>query len=202
MKTCKGCNKELPLESFGKMPHAPDGLRYKCNKCLCEDAKNRVLKNRDKILSRRRELSKLNYLRPDIRIKTIWLLMNSRCNNPKDKRYNRYGGRGICIKWKDFNSFKDDMLDGMKDGNRMLSIERVDNNGNYEKSNCRWATPVEQSNNTVRNVFYDFEGEKFTLAQIARKYGVNYKTLWKRVNKYNLSIEEALQRGAVYALAD
>jgi hypothetical protein len=76
----------------------------------------------------------------------VWNTMKARCNNPKNNNYKYYGGRGItyCKRWETFDNFCDDMLAGWQPG---LSIDRVNNDGNYEKSNCRWATAKQQSNN-------------------------------------------------------
>lgn len=75
----------------------------------------------------------------------IWLALRKRCNSPTDPAYCLYGGRGIkvCERWNDFNNFLADM------GPRPLgrSLDRIDNDGNYEPSNCRWATATEQSRN-------------------------------------------------------
>ena len=82
------------------------------------------------------------------RIYKAWKAMKQRCNNQKSCRYNRYGGRGIkvCKAWRNsFEAFYADMGARPKG----LTIDRIDNDGNYELSNCKWSTPKQQANNRV-----------------------------------------------------
>jgi hypothetical protein len=75
-----------------------------------------------------------------------WQAMKSRCTNPKLKQYKDYGGRGItyCKRWETFENFRDDMFPTWKPG---LTLDRIDNEKGYEKSNCRWATRYQQIHN-------------------------------------------------------
>lgn len=125
------------------------------------------------------------------RLYSVWLGMKNRCDCPNSRNYHRYGGRGIkiCSAWYDFSKFESDMLPGYAPG---LEIERVDNNGNYEKSNCRWATRMEQCNNTCRSVFVEHEGVRLTITQWAKKLGVDPNTLKYRIFVSKWPISEAL----------
>ena len=110
----------------------------------------------------------------------IWSLMKGRCCNPNIPHYDIYGGRGIrvCDRWlESFEAFYSDM--GPRPS-KEYSIDRINNNGNYEPGNVRWATDVEQARNTRRNVYVIYEGERIALSEAAERSGINYGTLkWR-----------------------
>ena len=111
----------------------------------------------------------------------IWQYMKKRVLNTNNKNYNDYGGRGISVysEWiDDFPAFYEHI------GPRPTpkhSIDRIDNNGNYEPGNVRWATVSEQRNNTRSNVMITFNGVTKTLAQWCRELGVSYRLVKDRL---------------------
>lgn len=99
--------------------------------------------------------------------------MKARCCIKTNKKYPSYGGRGIkiCDRWlESFSNFLEDM--GRKPS-KECTLGRIDNDGNYEPSNCRWETPLQQANNKRNNVFINYQGESFTIAQFARKVNMS-----------------------------
>lgn len=117
-----------------------------------------------------------------------WRSMRGRCLNPANKAYKRYGGRGIsvCERWSKFANFWADM--GKKPGPE-YSIDRIDNDGNYEPGNCRWATVKQQNNNRSSNVVIKKDGQRFTVTQLAAVSGVSRDTALAR-KKRGYSDEE------------
>lgn len=101
---------------------------------------------------------------------SVWSSMRERCLSPSSPSFHHYGGRGITIyqRWEDYVNFLTDM--GVKPNGK--SIDRIDNNGNYEPSNCRWATPMEQARNRRTNHVVSYNGEIMTLVEFSRKVGV------------------------------
>ena len=119
-----------------------------------------------------------------------WASMIRRCRNPHYKQYDDYGGRGItvCERWNDFAFFLADM------GPRpslQHSIDRIDNDGDYEPSNCRWATRLEQQRNSRVTRHLTYQGRTQALAAWAIEIGVPRRTLHNRIN-HNWSVERAL----------
>jgi hypothetical protein len=111
-----------------------------------------------------------------------WQDMKTRCYNSNRPMYVYYGGRGIsvCARWQ--RSFAAFLLDmgPCPDG---YTLERRENADNYEPDNCRWATSMEQANNTRRNVFLEFDGKRQTVAQWARELGMSPYTLYDRLRR-------------------
>lgn len=126
------------------------------------------------------------------RVYVIWKAMRRRCQNPKALEFKNYGGRGIsvCERWQTFENFYEDMGDP-PDG---FSIERNDNDGNYEPSNCRWASYKEQLNNTRSNRFLEAFGKRQTLTQWSEELNIPVTTIRNRLDRAGLSVERALER--------
>jgi len=120
----------------------------------------------------------------------IWMQMRKRCSDPKQEHFHLYGGRGItvCDRW--LSSFENFIADLGPRPTPKHSIERVDSNGTYEPGNCRWATPKEQANNTSRNKFIEWNGQRKTAAQWAEELGVNSELILYRLEN-GWTVEEA-----------
>lgn len=118
-----------------------------------------------------------------------WSDMRQRCYNPKNKHYHDYGGRGIavCERWDEFKNFLADM--DMPPPKH--SIDRIDNNGDYEPDNCRWATAEQQANNTRVNSLVTYEGMTKTLSEWSRHVGLSHSALYYRIKKSQWSVERA-----------
>lgn len=158
---------------------------YRIRSCGCLFQKNKFLYN-----------SKYGNLENYQRLYNIYNGMRARCYNINCSSYKYYGGRGIkiCNEWlEDFFKFMQwSISNGYKDD---LSIDRIDVNGNYEPSNCRWITMEEQENNKRDNIFIKYKNEIKTLKQWSKILKIPYGTVYNRYSKkFNvddiLSIED------------
>lgn len=143
--------------------------------CGCLIAENAIIHNTKHGLSRRK--AKLD------RIYRIHSNMLQRCENLQNPSYKNYGGRGIqvCKEWHDVSAFyKWAVANGYRPD---LTIDRIDNNGNYEPSNCRWATYKEQSNNKRNNHFLEFNGENHTISEWSEIIGVPREVIDARLGR-------------------
>jgi hypothetical protein len=119
-----------------------------------------------------------------------WRAMIQRCTNPKNSQWTSYGGRGIavCERWRTFENFYADMGDPPPG----MSLDRIDVNGNYEPSNCRWATFSRQARNLRKTPMLTFNGETLPLIDWAERLGINFRTLHSRLKKRGWTVERTL----------
>ena len=120
--------------------------------------------------------------------------MVARCVQPSNPAFAHYKKRGItvCDRWRKFENFLEDM------GERPSAkhtLDRIENNGNYEPGNVRWATKLEQANNRITNVRFMFNGNAYTMAELARVTGVDKELLRSRLmrNKCKWTVEGAVK---------
>lgn len=127
------------------------------------------------------------------RLYSIWRSMKKRCNNANDDHYYLYGGRGIkvCDEWNSyFIAFYNWAIQNGYNSN--LTIDRINPNGDYEPSNCRWSTPKQQGRNRRSNRLITYNGETKSLTEWAEENGINYFQLRNRLDR-NWPIEKALK---------
>ncbi len=110
----------------------------------------------------------------------IWNTMIGRCTNPKDRQFKNYGGRGIgvCERWRTFSNFWDDMCPRPEP---RLELDRIDNDGNYEPGNVRWATRSQQMRNTRVNRIVEINGEKAPMIVWAERLGIKMGAVTSRL---------------------
>lgn len=128
-----------------------------------------------------------------------WESMLRRCCNPRDTFFSRYGARGIsvCERWREsFENFIADM--GRKPTTRH-SLDRINNDGNYEPSNCRWATPKEQARNRRSSKIISVDGVSMTLVEWSERTGINPMTIAKRLSR-GASPKEAVDLRGIRSL--
>lgn len=130
-------------------------------------------------------------------LRRLWQGIKKRCDPRFAHLYKRYAGRGIRVEWGNFDEFFADMYSSFIDhvkvfGLKDTTIERLDTDGHYTLSNCRWATWSEQFNNRKTTHKLTFQGETLSVAQWARKLGVNRSLINTRINRAGWSIEKTL----------
>ncbi|OMD92743.1 hypothetical protein BSK67_18445 [Paenibacillus odorifer] len=150
--------------------------------CKCECGTTREVLGTNIIRGRSKSCGCINktHLMNRSRLFYTYYAMKKRC---KDTSSSRYGGRGItyCEEWESFIPFMNWALaNGYNDE---LQIDRIDYDGNYEPSNCRWVTSKENNNNRCNNVPIEINGVKKNLSTWAEEYGLSVQTVWRRYNK-------------------
>lgn len=134
-------------------------------------------------LTRKYDISAYNKKKAT-RLYKCWQDMKARCSNPKNKRYKNYGGKGVvvCNEWANsYETFQKWALNN--DYSDELTLDRINVNGNYEPSNCRWATTEIQANNKTNCRYIEFQGKKQSLAQWCRELNLNYGTISSGINR-------------------
>lgn len=202
--------KNLVGEKFGRWV-VLEFAGYKNKKahwlCKCDCGKEKIVCGKNLILGKTKSCGCLHNeqiveyftkhgdrsLKNTTRLYTIWKNMRSRCCNSNNPKFNRYGGRGIkiCDEWyNSYSCFRDWALSNGYLEN--LTIDRINNDGNYEPSNCRWATTKEQSRNRSTNVFLEHNGQIFVQKDFAKIIGIDRHTLSKKINE-GMSVEEIIK---------
>ncbi len=198
---------DLTGESFGRLLVIGRATNNRLGNsrwfCVCQCGKERTilgssLKNNhtQSCGCLRREITKKQHTKHGHRrdgftkVYSCWNSMIQRCTNPNDRHYGDYGERGIsvCEEWLKFKNF----LEDMGEPSIGLQIDRIDNDKQYCKSNCRWATKKQQMRNRRNNVYLTHNGEKQLLVEWADRCGVSYGVLWERIYRYGWSTGRAL----------
>lgn len=167
--------------------------------CICECGKNTVVNSSSLKRGHTKSCGCLcgehhddsSHKKGKIRLYRIWQDMKQRCTNQNNKNYKNYGARGIsvCDEWKNsYTSFKEWAMNNGYAEN--LSIDRIDVNGNYEPSNCKWSTQEDQANNMRTNRLISFNGETLTLSQWRKRLGFKRGVLEYRL-KHGWDLEDA-----------
>lgn len=121
-----------------------------------------------------------------------WKAMKNRCTRPSDKQWKNYGGRGIkiCQKWHKFSGFLEDM--GIRPEG--TTLDRIDNDGNYDPQNCRWADIKSQRRNRSDNRIVQYFGKMMPLVSACESAGLPYDTVRTRLDRYGWTESEALSK--------
>ena len=183
---------KLRVVEFTGYSHPKRGKVYRCE-CVCGntvDVPTAYIRKKStyscgcvKRPRKDKGVKRAQVKRNGTRLYRIWKNMRRRCNNPNSDYYKNYGGRGIkvCTEWDNYLVFKEWAIsNGYSDG---LSIDRINNDGNYEPSNCRWATRKQQNNNARSNINITYKGETKTAAQWADEIGLTRSAIYHRINR-------------------
>lgn len=133
------------------------------------------------------------------RLYIVWVDMRDRCENKENPSYKWYGGKGVsvCAEWLGEHGFENfakwAYANGYDENAKRgeCTIDRIESNGNYEPSNCKWSDSIEQSNHRSSNRLVEYHGEIKTLANWCRELKLPYQTVHSRINRYGWSTERA-----------
>lgn len=203
--------RDLTGQRFGRLIVLEFDHKKDCNKganyywkCLCDCGKEKIIPSSSLRSGATqscgclcKERHHLKHKMWKSKIYGVWNGMKQRCTNPNCREYKNYGARGIeiCEEWNDSKNFIDWALaNGYQEG---LSIDRIDYDGNYEPSNCRWSDAITQANNTRRNKVITINGEKHSVAEWSRINQIPYSYVYKRIAigwDYERALTEPIRR--------
>lgn len=174
------CQCDCGAEKTFLLPQLRSGRTSSCG-CLARESKATArLKHGDK---RKNEKPAPEYV--------AWSAMKARCENPKHRFLKNYGGRGIkvCDRWRE--NYEAFLVDVGRKPSSGHTIDRIENDRDYEPGNVRWATRTEQQRNKRNNLLVTFRGEEMPLARACEITGIRYQTAWGRLDR-GMSLTEAL----------
>lgn len=134
-------------------------------------------------MSEYNKINRTKHGKSHLKIYDVWYGMIKRCTNADNKDYPRYGGRGVKVfdEWLNFESFYEwSMSNGYKED---LELDRINNDGNYEPSNCKWVTRKIQNNNRCNNKYVEYNGEIHTIAEWSEILHLPYDTVRTRIRR-------------------
>ena len=132
------------------------------------------------------------------RLYGIWKNMKRRCNNPKDSHFKTYGEKGVrvCDEWNYYENFRTWAYANGYDENAefgMCTLDRIDNDGNYDPANCRFVDRFTQANNTSQNHFVMLNGCEMTIAEFARVMNIDKNHAWYYIDKFESEVMNGQQ---------
>lgn len=192
------------LTALKRLYSANNGVSYWLCKCDCG---NEVVRGLGSLRTNRNHscgcwIKEGNMCRRHSACKTItyrsWSSIKARCKDKTDSHYADYGGRGIkvCDRWLGKHGFENFLADMGERPGKEYSIDRIDVNGNYEPSNCRWATAETQANNKRSNIYIEHNGERHSICDWSRSFGVDAKRARKRYYR-GLSFERIFEKSTL-----
>lgn len=187
MKLCKLCLNQKEITEFYKHPWTKDWYLSYCKDCKRLYARTNRSKESDKIRY---------WTNPQRRLWTIYRWIQGRCYDRNNNHYKRYWNRWIKNEWNSYKEFKNDMMESFiisikEKWVKETSIDRIDNDWNYCKENCKRSTRIEQANNRSSSIFIEYLWEKDTLPNICRKHNLNYWLVRWRIQRWR-SIEKSI----------
>lgn len=195
----------LKVISFGEHRRSISGTSKRYWVCQCECGNKCMVSTHSlvqrytkscgclKIESDKNGCKSVTHGKSKTRLYKIWIDMKRRCDDEWRKAYKYYGDRGItyCKEWKTFEPFYEwAMNNGYKDN---LTLDRINNDGDYEPDNCRWVDYFVQANNRSNNHFITYKGRTQTISQWAGEIGLSQSVIRDRLNKLNWSIEKTFE---------